>query len=200
MSRHALPLLLLTTLALAACATRQPSPTPPAAEAPECVFPDAPRDKAPAWVCDAPVPGVAVGAVGSHEKSAAGYAFTKEQATTAGRVILAQRVQVRVGNLVKQYVETTGSASRETVDRVNSSVTRQITQETLRGTQAVRSIVSPRGMVYVLVAQDEAGVRASAEAAVRSSLRDDAAAWQQVHGRRAHDELASEIARQPLRD
>ena len=76
-----------------------------------CVFPDAPKHTAPAWVCDTPVEGLAVSAVGAHEKSAAGPAFMKDQAVASARVNLAQQMRVHVANMVKQYAETTGAAS-----------------------------------------------------------------------------------------
>ena len=47
----------------------------------ECVFPDAPDTEAPGWVCDQPVEGLAVSAVGVAEKSAAGHSFMKNMAS-----------------------------------------------------------------------------------------------------------------------
>ena len=86
--------------------------------APECVFPDATSATAPGWICDEPVEGVAVSAVGVAEKSAAGHSFMKNMAATDARVQLAQSMKVHVQNMVKQYAETTGAADSETVDNV----------------------------------------------------------------------------------
>ena len=74
-----------------------------------CVFPDAPKHTAPAWVCDTPVEGLAVSAVGSHEKSAAGPAFMKDQAVASARVNLAQQMRVHVANMVNNAKIRTSS-------------------------------------------------------------------------------------------
>ena len=71
--------------------------------APDCVFPDSPATDAPGWVCDEPVEGVEVSAVGVAEKTAAGHSFMKNMAATDARVQLAQSMKVHVQNMVKQY-------------------------------------------------------------------------------------------------
>lgn len=168
----------------------------PVVQAPECVWPDSPTVAAPSWVCDVPVEGIAVGAPGSAQKTAAGYEFQKQMAATAARVQLAQRTQVRVANMVKQYAEVTGSGSTETVDMVNTSVTKQITDQTLIGSRIYRSTTSPAGTVWVLMGIDEASLSQTAERAVRSSMGNDAALWQQFKAQKGQEEMAAEIANQ----
>ena len=163
----------------------------------ECVFPGSDKE-APLWVCDAPVEGMTVGAVGSAAKSDAGIAFMKQMAATEARVQLAQNMKVQVQNMIKQYAETTGAASAETVDRVNTSVTKQITDQTLQGTKIFRSIVGPDGTMYVLVGLDEAGAQKLTETAVKTSMNNDQAAWQQFKAQKGQDELAAEIAKQKV--
>ena len=163
----------------------------------ECVFPGSDRE-APSWVCDAPVEGMTVGAVGSAAKSDAGVAFMKQMAATEARVQLAQNMKVQVQNMIKQYAETTGAASKETVDRVNTSVTKQITDQTLQGTKIFRSIVGPDGTMYVLVGLDEAAAQKLTETAVKTSMGNDQAAWQQFKAQKGQDELAAEIAKQKV--
>jgi hypothetical protein len=163
----------------------------------ECVFPGSDRE-APLWVCDAPVEGMTVGAVGAAAKSDAGIAFMKQMAATEARVQLAQNMKVQVQNMIKQYAETTGAASAETVDRVNTSVTKQITDQTLQGTRIFRSIVGPDGTMYVLVGLDEAGTQKLTETALKTSMNNDQAAWQQFKAQKGQDELAAEIAKQKV--
>lgn len=162
--------------------------------APDCVFPDAPGTVAPGWVCDEPVEGVEVAAVGAAEKSAAGHSFMKNMAATDARVQLAQRMKVHVQNMVKQYAETTGAASTETVDKVNTSVTKQITDQTLVGTKIFKSRVSPNGTLYVLLGMDEKSTATATQEALRTSMNNDAALWQQFKAQKGQDELASSIA------
>ncbi len=163
----------------------------------DCTFPNS-KESAPVWVCDAPVEGMTVGAVGSAQKSDAGIAFMKQMAATEARVQLAQNMRVQVQNMIKQYVETTGAASKETVDRVNTSVTKQITDQTLQGTKIFRSIVGPDGTMYVLVGLDEASAQKLTVAAVKTSMGNDQAAWQQFRAQKGQDELAADIAKQKV--
>jgi LPP20 lipoprotein len=181
-------------LAISACSSTPPAPPKSMAE---CVFPG--TDKAaPLWVCDAPVEGMAVGAVGSAQKSDAGVGFMKQMAATDARVQLAQNMKVQVQNMIKQYVETTGAADKETVDKVNTSVTKQITDQTLQGTKIFRSIVAPDGTMYVLVGLDDVSVQKLTESAIKTSMSNDQAAWQQFRAQKGQEELAAEIAKQKV--
>jgi hypothetical protein len=186
-------LMSVLTLAVAACSST-PAKVAPVAE---CVFPGT-SQAAPLWVCDAPVDGMTVGAVGSAPKSDAGIAFMKQMAATDARVQLAQNMKVHVENMIKQYAETTGAGSKETVDRVNTSVTKQITDQTLQGTRIFRSIVAPDGTMFVLVGLDDAAVQQLTESAVKTSMGNDQAAWQQFKAQKGQDELAAEIAKQKV--
>ena len=162
--------------------------------APDCVFPDAPSTPAPGWICDEPVEGVEVSAVGVAEKSAAGHSFMKNMASTDARVQLAQSMKVHVQNMVKQYAETTGAASTETVDKVNTSVTKQITDQTLVGTKVFKTRVSPNGALYVLLGMDANATATATQEALKTSMNNDKALWQQFKAKKGQDELAEAIA------
>lgn len=162
--------------------------------APECVFPDATDTPAPGWICDEPVEGVEVSAVGAAEKSAAGNSFMKNMASTDARVQLAQGMKVHVQNMVKQYAETTGAASSETVDKVNTSVTKQITDQTLVGTKVFKTRVSPNGTLYVLLGMDANATATATQEALKTSMNNDKALWQQFKAQKGQDELAAAIA------
>ena len=164
-------------------------------EVADCVFPDAPGTAAPGWVCDEPVSDIEVSAVGSAEKSGAGHDFMKSMAATNARVSLAQNMQVQVRNMIKQYVETTGAADSETVDKVLTSVTKQITNETLVGTKIFKTRKSPGGSLYVLVGMDEASMQKATEKALKTSMRNERALWQQFKAQKGQDELAADISK-----
>ena len=161
----------------------------------ECGFPDSPKDPAPLWICDAPVEGVAVGAMGSHENSGAGVAFTRDQAVASARFRLAQNMNTYVTGMIKQFAETTGAVGKETVDRTNTSVTKQITAETISGSKVFRSATSPKGVFYVYVGLDDGMAKAAAQKAIRTSMNNDQALWQQWRAGKSQDELAAEIAK-----
>jgi hypothetical protein len=164
-----------------------------AAKAPDCVWPST-SQAAPGWTCDEPVEGVDVSAIGIYEKSAAGLQFQKDQAAAAARVTLAQQMKVHVANMVKQYVETTGAGSSETMDKVNSSVSKLITNETLEGSRIFKSAVSPTGAMYVLVGFDEKVAARKTEQVLKTSMNNDKALWQQFKAKQGQDELAAAIA------
>ena len=184
---------IITAINLTACGS-----TPEKVVAgPECTYPNSNRQEAaPGWICDEPVPGIAVTAVGSAQKSKAGIAFMKQMAAADARVQLAQNVRIQVANMIKQYAETTGAAGQETVDQVNSSVTKQITNESLAGTRILRSISGPDGTLYVLVGLDEESAQKITETAIKTSMNNDRAAWQQFRAQKGQEELATEIAKQ----
>lgn len=165
----------------------------------ECVFPDDAKVAAPGWVCDQPVDGYSMTAVGSAESSGAGQDFMKQMAATSARVQLAQRMRVTVVNMIKQYAETTGAAKGETVDLVNSSVTKQLTDESLIGSKVIKSRASPTGRFYVLLAMDPDSVAKAAESALKTSMNNDKALWQKFQSQKAQDELAADIAKQRAR-
>lgn len=187
---------LAASLVLAACS--KDVVNAPVASVPDCVFADGSNQAAPDWVCGAPVSGVALSAVGYSEKSAAGPNYMVQMAATAARVELAQVLSVDLQNMVKQYVETTGAGDAETVDRVNSVVTRQLTEQKLIGSKVIRQMPTPTGGLVVLVGLDPDQTQGIAESILRTSMRNEAALFQKLEAEKSFDELASEIAKRRI--
>ena len=175
---------------LVACGSTQPLPQPVAS----CVFADGSNQPAPEWICGAPVDGIELSAVGYADKSGAGANFMKQMAATAARVELAQTMKVEVQNMIKQYSETTGAGDSETVDQVNTSVTKQITKETLIGSRIVHQMPTPTGGIVVLVGLAPEIVGKIAEQSIKTSIKNERALWQKFQAGKAQDELAAEIA------
>ena len=190
-----------TLAALSACgggANEEVAALPAREFVADCTFPDDGVTEAPLWVCGAPLEGVELTAVGSHQDTQAGVAFQRQQAAAVAYVELAQVFQVRVGNLVKQYVETTGTGDSETVDQVNASTTRVLTKERLVGARIYRNQKNPNtGTLFVLVGVGEertlAALAALVQAAVTTSEGNERAAWQRLQGQKSHEELAAEL-------
>ena len=194
MKKLALVISMVAASLLAGCLATPPAVKAPAAtKAPDCLWPGT-SQAAPGWTCDEPVEGVAVSATGIHEKSAAGLQFQKDQAAASARVALAQQYKVHVANLVKQYLETTGVGSSETVDKVNTSVSKLITNQTLEGSRLFKSAVSPSGAMYVLVGMDEKVAASQTQQVLKTSMNNDPAVWQQLKAKQGQDELAAAIA------
>jgi hypothetical protein len=84
------------------------------------------------------------------------------------------------------------------VDKVNTSVSKQITNETLVGTKVLKTRVGTNGKMYVLVGLDAASVSKLTEAAVKTSMNNDRALWQKFQAGKSQDEMAAAIAAQKV--
>ncbi len=183
-------------LLLAACSSKEILTQ--AEPVPDCMFADGSNKEAPQWVCGAPVEGVELSAVGYSEKSAAGPNYMKQMAATAARVELAQVLSLNLQNMVKQYVETTGAGDAESVDRVNSVVTKQVTEQTLVGSRVLRQLPTPNGGLVVLVGLDPKQTESISEDILRTSMKNNQAIYQKLESKKSFDELAAEIAKQKV--
>ncbi len=180
-------------LGISACAT----PPVEVEKVAACVFPDS-DNQAPQWVCDGRVEGVTVGAVASAERSDAGIAFMKQIAANKARVQLARNMKVQTENMIRQYADTAGAGSEETVDHVTASVTGHFTDQTLDGSRIFINIVAPDGEMFVLVGLDDAATQRLAEAAIRNSLNNDPSVWKKFKSKIPQDGLAAEISKQKV--
>ncbi|SBS27908.1 hypothetical protein MSP8887_00964 [Marinomonas spartinae] len=182
---------------LSACSSNETVKNADASETvQDCVFADGSNQPAPQWVCGAPVKNVALSAVGYAEKSAAGPNFMRQMAATAARVELAQVLSLQLQNMVKQYAETTGTGDAQTVDRVNSVVTKQITDQKLVGSKVIRQMPTPTGGMVVLVGLDPKQTESISEDILRTSMKNNAALFQKLEAKKSFDELAADIAKQ----
>lgn len=187
---------LVAGMVLAACSSKETvENTATPVVVPDCVYADGSKEAAPAWVCGAPVTGVSLSAVGYSEKSEAGPNYMKQMAATAARVELAQILSLDIQNMVKQYVETTGAGDAETVDRVNSVVSKQVTEQTLVGSRVIRQLPTPTGGLVVLVGLNPGDVEGVTESILRTSMKSEAALYQKMESEKSFKELAEEIAK-----
>jgi len=182
---------------LGGCSSTKEKPKEPAS-ATTCVYPNS-TVIAPDWVCDVPVKSLVLSAVGIAEPSKAGFSFMKDIAAADGRGRLAEQLQGEVKKMVKQYLGTTGKGDSETVDAAASSTLKTITHQTLVGSRVHQTRTGPNGRLYVLVGIDEAAKTQVVKAAVETSMRNDAALWQQFKAQQSFEEMAAEIAKQPIR-
>ena len=180
---------LIVAMTLAGCGSK------PRQEAvPDCKFLENPTERAPNWAC-APwtVEGFKDTGFGTYQKSAAGAQFSMDQAAAKARAALALQMKARISQGIKDAVLTTGAGATETVDRAASSVTNQITAETLVGSKIARTAVDAKGNVYVIVGVDLEAAQRVVQTAVQTSMRNDAATWQRIQGNRSQAELQAEI-------
>lgn len=189
----------VATLSLVACDRKEEDKVakPLVAPVPSCVFPNT-NMPAPNWICDEPVEGLELQAVGIAEKSAAGISYMKDLAAADARGKIAEQFKVRVDKMVKSYIGTTGAADEETVDRVAESVLKTVTSETLVGSKVYKSRTGPGGRLFVLVGLDPKNVQKVAEQSALTSMNNESALWQQFKSQQSFDEMAKEIAKQKV--
>ena len=171
--------------------------TPTTQQVHDCVFPET-DEPAPGWICDEPVPGVAVSAVGVSEFSKAGTGFMKDIAMANARGQLAEQMKVQVQKMIKSYLGTTGVGDEQTYDTVASTTTKTITNESLIGSRIFKSRVGPNKKYYALVGLDPDSIKSIAERSSLTSMNNDRALWQEFKANQSFEEMAKDIASQDL--
>lgn len=131
-----------------------PTATAKVVKAKKCLFPKS-KKRAPTWVCDAKVDGLAVTAVGSAAKSGGGISFMEQMAEADARTHLAQNLSRSVR---KNIAGSTNAANKGTAGRDSALITR-LTDESLQGAKVIKKTYSPSGTLYVLVGLDEANAK-----------------------------------------
>lgn len=147
---------------------------------------------APSWVC---VPHFedAFAGVGIAEKSNAGMAHMRKVAYANGRSDLAQQVQTQVKDKMELFTRSTGVAERETIEQVNTAVSKQVAKVDLAGSKSVGLWTAPSGALYMLVKVNKDSVNNEINKAVKSSFKNDDALWQQFQSKNALEGLEKEF-------
>ena len=188
-------IILVSTMAIATlsgCSSEPKKPTNNNIVA-DCVFPNTEK-AAPGWICDEPVNNVEVSAVGIAEASKGGISFMKDIAAADGRGRLAEQMQIRVSKMVKKYLGNTGVGKTETIDAAASSTIKTVTDQRLSGSKIYKSRTGPNGRLFVLIGIDAENAGKIAERAVRTSMGNDQALWQQFKSKQSFDEMAKDIS------
>lgn len=150
---------------------------------------------APRWVLQPNVAG-SLAAVGSAKIGPAGIQMAKEEALAAARDELARIIAVKVKNMFKRFVQTTGVGDQQTVDKVSVSVSKQVSKVLLSGSMQRDMWISPSDTLYVLVVIDPKQAQTVVRDAVRSSLRNERALWQMILAKHYDKELDKEIEKE----
>ncbi len=133
-----------------------------------------------------------ISSAGSAKIGKAGTQFAITEAEANARDQMARQMQVKVANMVKNFTQQTGVGDGQTIDKVVSSVSKQVTKQELIGTQRKDMWISPSGELWVLMSMSEQNVLA-VKNAVKSSFKNDEALHQQVLAKQAQDELDKEL-------
>lgn len=172
------------TLFLTGCGDKKPEPL-----ANPC-FKDA-----PAWVIDPTMEGGLTG-LGSAKIGAAGMNFARTEAMAVARDEIARSINVKVKNMFKNFTQQIGVGDDQTVDKVATNVSKQVANQTLSGTRAKNTWISPCNELYILVVLDPDTAQEVVKKQVRTSLRNERALWQQFQAKKGFDELDKEIEKE----
>lgn len=182
------PILTVLVVNLLACAGQAVQPE---SALPSCVYPN--RQAAPSWVCDEPVPGVAIQAVGVADTSVAGLNYMQDMAKIAAVKQLSELFKVKVGKTVSQYLTSIAAGGAVSI-KVGESVTQTINSETLGLAKQYHVQTGPEGRMYVLVGLDKDTSKMLLEKAVKISMTKDQAIWLKIQTQKSFDKMAAEIA------
>jgi ribosomal protein S20 len=152
--------------------------------------------QAPSWVCDggATMEG-GLFAVGSAEKNPLGISFQRQEAVAAARDALARQIGIKVKNMFKQFQATTGVGDAQTAEKATQNVSKQVASQTLAGSKVFKTWISPKtGTLYVLVGMpDPNAVKQAVKNAVKTTLHNDQALWQEFKAKKADAELEAAV-------
>lgn len=150
----------------------------------------------PEWVENPPEGGLS--ASGSAEVGQAGFNFARNEAAANARNELATSLDVKVKRMFKQFAETTGVGDDQTIDKVVTDVSKQLTKVDLKGS-IIKKTKRIDNTVWVLVAvQPEvaAQVADTMKKAAITSFKNDKALWQKFQAKKGHEELEKEIEKE----
>ena len=150
---------------------------------------------APNWVIMGQAEG-GVSAMGSAPLSAAGINHSRTEALANARTEIARQMGLKVSNMVKTFTQTTGIGDAQTVDKVTSDITRQLTNQTITGSKQVDAWI-PKNKecqeIFVLVAVDAAAFEKELKAQATTSFKNEQALWQQIQAKNAMEEMDKAI-------
>lgn len=143
--------------------------------------------KFPSWVID-PTYEDAIAAVGTAKIGNAGISFARQEAMADARAQLAQTIEVKVNTMFKSYVNAVGVAGEDGIEKVATSVSKQVASQTLKGSiQKEMDVID--GELYILVIIPNESLREETKKTVNTTLGNDKALWQEFKAEKAQDEL-----------
>ena len=179
----------LIAFAITGCSDKEPEAPKKATEITGCHIESV---KAPMWACIPEVEGFYAG-VGIAEKSSAGIAHMRKVALMNGRSDLTQQIHTQVKDKMESFTRATGNGSSETIDKVTTSVTKQVAKMDLKGSKAVDYWEAPSGAIYMLVTVPSTTVNTEVKKAAKNSFKNEEALWQQFQSKQALENLDKEF-------
>jgi len=157
----------------------------------DCTFPN--QQAAPNWICDEPVPGLIIQAVGVSEKSPLGIGYMKDEAIANAVGNLAVQLKVQVSKMFNSYMETAQTNKTESVNAPTSSFLKTLSKETLSD-KVYKSRMGPEGRMYVLVGLTPEKTKTVVKTSIKKSMKRDVKLWTDLDTQKSLAEMAAAIA------
>lgn len=150
---------------------------------------------APQWVCAPNIEG-GLAAVGSEKIGKKSINDATVLAKASARNDLARSIQLKINDMIKNFSESTGIGDSETVDRVATQVSKQVTSQFLNG--AIHRdtwVYDEKDELFVFVVLETSNdfVKNAITDESVSSFKKEGALWQKFQADNAQKELEEEI-------
>jgi uncharacterized protein YqfA (UPF0365 family) len=178
------------SLLILGCSSKTPAPSNTPQISGECIIQNT---KAPAWVCTGGNIKGYITAVGSAKPTPLGFSYQRSEAIAVARDEIAKQLQIKVNNMFKNYMATTG-ANTDSVEKATAYVSKQLAKQTLIGSKQLNMWIAPDKTMFVLV-----GVPLDAQKAkqvIKTSLQNREALWQKFQAEKAQKELDKYIEKE----
>lgn len=184
--------ILLATTVFSGCGEAEPKPAEPVKQKFACK-----QDGvlAPEFTCNPFHKGYVVSLGIAQMNSGGDKSFQRTEAMGSGRDAIIRQLEVKVSNLFKSYIGTTGAGVSGTFDKANSDVSKQLASQSLSGSRQVgRSWRNPKtNELFLMVGIENAEVKDKMEKAIQSSFKNEKALYQQFLAEKANGQLDKEL-------
>ena len=130
-------------------------------------------------------------AVGSAEKSPLGINFQRDEAIANARDALSRQISVKVENMFKTYMSSTGVGDSQTAEKVATDVSKQLSREVLQNSKLINTFIMPDKTMYVLVGMPK--IKQALWNATQTTFHNNQALWQEFKAKKAQQQLDFEI-------
>lgn len=134
-----------------------------------------------------------IAAVGQAKIGAAGLAFAKQEAMAIARGELARIIEVQVDDMFKSYVNSVGIAGQDGIEKVSTSISKQVASVSLSGSEQKDLWISKDNEIFVLVGISYENLKKESLNAVKTTLANDEALWQEFKAQKAQQELEAAV-------
>ena len=186
------PSILLVALVFTGCGKAEPKPAEPIKQEFACQ-----QDGvlAPEFTCN-PIYEDYVVDLGIAQMNAGGdKSFQRTEALSAARENIANQIEVKVSNLFKKYIGTTGAKATSTFDKASSDVSKMLASQTLSGSKQIgRSWRHPKtNELFLMVGIPTSDLKKKMDQAITTSFKNEPALYQQFLAEKANGELDKEL-------